>query len=67
VLGTTASEKWTSTARGLEIGGRKGFGFDELEYEPFRRSCKLRSVINEFNSSVKSKISEMRSKAENVL
>ncbi|KNG44734.1 hydantoinase protein [Stemphylium lycopersici] len=34
VLGITASEKWTSTERGLEIGGPKGFGFDDLEYKP---------------------------------
>ncbi|KAF3048398.1 hypothetical protein E8E12_011764 [Didymella heteroderae] len=34
VLGITASEKWTLTARGLEIGGPKGFGFDNLEYKP---------------------------------
>jgi hypothetical protein len=52
VLGITASEKWTSTARGLEIGGPKGFGFDKLEYKPLGRFCKPRSVIDEFDSPV---------------
>lgn len=49
VLGITASEKWTSTARGLEIGGPKGFGFHELEYKPLGKFSKPRSVIDEFN------------------
>ena len=52
VLGITASEKWTSTARGLEIGGPKGFGFEELEYKPLGRFCKPRSVIDEYDMSV---------------
>jgi DUF917 family protein len=50
VLGITASEKWTSTARGLEIGGPKGFGFDDMEYKPLGKFCKPRSVIEEFNT-----------------
>ncbi|KAH7086441.1 hypothetical protein FB567DRAFT_561143 [Paraphoma chrysanthemicola] len=49
VLGITASEKWTSTARGLEIGGPKGFGFNDLEYRPLGKFSKPRSVIEEFN------------------
>ncbi|KAK1598889.1 uncharacterized protein LY79DRAFT_586419 [Colletotrichum navitas] len=48
VLGITASEKWTSTARGIEIGGPKGFGMDDLEYVPLRKFKKPRSVIEEF-------------------
>ncbi|KAK7397579.1 hypothetical protein QQX98_013054 [Neonectria punicea] len=51
VLGITASEKWTSTARGLEIGGPKGFGFNELEYKPLGKFSKPRSVIDEFGPS----------------
>lgn len=51
VLGITASEKWTSTPRGLEIGGPKGFGFDELEYKPLGTFSKPRSVIDEFDMS----------------
>ncbi|KAF2033121.1 hypothetical protein EK21DRAFT_98439 [Setomelanomma holmii] len=49
VLGITASEKWTSTARGLEIGGPKGFGFNNLKYKPLGRFSKPKSVIDEFN------------------
>lgn len=37
---------------GLEIGGHKGFGFDDLEYNPLGKFCKPRSVIDEFNSPV---------------
>ncbi|KAJ4254498.1 hypothetical protein NW762_010097 [Fusarium torreyae] len=51
VLGITASEKWTSTPRGIEIGGPKGFGFDELEYKPLGKFSKPRSVIDEFDVS----------------
>lgn len=50
VLGITASEKWTSTARGIEIGGPRGFGFNELEYKPIGNFEKPRSVIDEFDS-----------------
>lgn len=51
VLGITASEKWTSTERGIEIGGPKGFGFNELEYKPIGNFEKPRSVIDDFNVS----------------
>ena len=51
VIGITASDKWTSTARGLEIGGPKGFGFDDLEYKPLGKFCKPRSVIDEYQIS----------------
>ncbi|KAI6459082.1 hypothetical protein MCOR12_006223 [Pyricularia oryzae] len=51
VIGITASEKWTSTARGIEIGGPKGFGFDDLEYKPLGKFSKPRSVIDEFDDS----------------
>lgn len=47
VLGIVASEKWTSTARGLEIGGPKGFGMD-IEYKPLGVFKKPRSVIDEY-------------------
>lgn len=49
VLGITASEKWTSTARGIEIGGPKGFGFDNLDYQPIGKFEKPRAVIDEFD------------------
>ncbi|VUC20525.1 unnamed protein product [Clonostachys rosea] len=51
VIGITASDKWTSTPRGIEIGGPKGFGFDDLEYKPLGVFSKPRSVIDEFNIS----------------
>lgn len=47
VLGITASEKWTSTQRGVDIGGPKGFGLD-MKYEPLGKFVKPRSVIDEF-------------------
>jgi DUF917 family protein len=48
VLGITASEKWTSTERGLEIGGPKGFGMNDLVYKPLGVFKKPRSVIDEY-------------------
>ncbi|KAI6780607.1 uncharacterized protein J7T54_008525 [Emericellopsis cladophorae] len=48
VIGITASERWTSTARGLEIGGPKGFGFHDLEYKPLGKFSKPASVIDEY-------------------
>ncbi|KAB5551244.1 hypothetical protein GE09DRAFT_167168 [Coniochaeta sp. 2T2.1] len=50
VLGIAASDKWTETARGIEIGGPKSFGFDHLEYEPLGKFVKPRSVIDEFDA-----------------
>lgn len=50
VLGITASERWTSTPRGLEIGGPKGFGFDSLEYKPLGKFSRPRSVIDEYET-----------------
>lgn len=52
VLGIVASEKWTSTPRGLEIGGPKGFGMDDVVYKPLGIFQKPRSVIDEYASSV---------------
>jgi DUF917 family protein len=49
VVGMTASEKWTSTARGIEIGGPRGFGMDDVNYEPLGTFTKPRSVIDEYN------------------
>ncbi|CZR52674.1 related to D-amino acid hydantoin hydrolase (hydantoinase) [Phialocephala subalpina] len=48
VLGIVASEKWTSTQRGLEIGGPKGFGMDDVEYKALGKFQKPRSVISEY-------------------
>jgi hypothetical protein len=49
VLGITASEEWTSTARSLETGGPEGFSFNDLEYKPLGRFSKSRSMIDEFD------------------
>ncbi|KAI0476256.1 hypothetical protein GGR56DRAFT_693571 [Xylariaceae sp. FL0804] len=49
VIGITASDKWTSTARGLQIGGPEGFGIKDLEYKPLGTFRKPRSVIDEFD------------------
>lgn len=48
VLGITASDKWTSTQRGIDIGGPAGFGLEE-EYVPLGRFVKPVSVIDEFS------------------
>lgn len=50
VLGITASDKWTSTPRGIEIGGPKGFGFDHLHYKPLGKFQVPRSVIDEYGA-----------------
>ncbi|VDB99599.1 unnamed protein product [Peniophora sp. CBMAI 1063] len=50
VLGITGSEKWTSTPRGIEIGGPRAFGFD-LEYKPLGVFVPPRSVIDEYGST----------------
>ncbi|SPO05582.1 related to D-amino acid hydantoin hydrolase (hydantoinase) [Cephalotrichum gorgonifer] len=51
VLGITASTQWTSTTRGLEIGGPKGFGFNDLGYKPLGKFSMPKSVIDEFDAS----------------
>ncbi|OJD31999.1 hydantoinase protein [Diplodia corticola] len=48
VLGITASDRWTSTPRGVELGGPKAFGLDDLVYKPIGRFEKPRSVIEEY-------------------
>ncbi|KAI1073918.1 hypothetical protein F5B20DRAFT_565531 [Whalleya microplaca] len=52
VIGITASEKWTSTTRGIEIGGPKGFGFNDLVYKPLGKFKKPKSVIEEFDQFI---------------
>ncbi|EKG14196.1 hypothetical protein MPH_08649 [Macrophomina phaseolina MS6] len=49
VLGITASEKWTSTTRGIELGGPRAFGLDDLEYKPIGKFEKPKSVIDEYS------------------
>jgi DUF917 family protein len=52
VLGIVASEKWTSTPRGLEIGGPKGFGLNDVEYKALGKFQKPQSVIDEYCQSL---------------
>ncbi|KAJ6515387.1 hypothetical protein C8R45DRAFT_888175 [Mycena sanguinolenta] len=47
VLGIQASEKWTATPRGIQIGGPRAFGMD-VDYKPLGIFRKPRSVIDEF-------------------
>lgn len=47
VIGIQASEKWTSTARGIDIGGPRAFGMD-VDYHPLGTFSKPRSVIDEY-------------------
>ncbi|KAM6478542.1 hypothetical protein HDV62DRAFT_400548 [Trichoderma sp. SZMC 28011] len=49
VLGIAASEKWTGTQRGIDIGGPKGLGMPHLEYEPLGKFVTPVSVIDEFD------------------
>jgi hypothetical protein len=56
VLGIVASEKWTSTSRGLEISGPKGFGIDDVEYKPLGKFQKPRNVIDEHSLSARSNL-----------
>ncbi|KAK3989927.1 hypothetical protein QBC44DRAFT_395417 [Cladorrhinum sp. PSN332] len=51
VVGIAASDKWTGSQRGIEIGGPKAFGSGHLEYEPLGRFVKPVSVIDEFDVS----------------
>lgn len=51
VLGIAASDRWTSSQRGIEIGGPEGFGIHHLKYQPLGKFVKPRSVIDEFNQS----------------
>ncbi|KAL2021381.1 hypothetical protein VTK56DRAFT_7246 [Thermocarpiscus australiensis] len=47
VLGLAASDKWTGSRGGIELGGPKASGFEHLEYAPLRRFVKPASVIDE--------------------
>ncbi|PTB49131.1 hypothetical protein M431DRAFT_545602 [Trichoderma harzianum CBS 226.95] len=49
VLGIAASDKWTGTQRGIDIGGPKGLAMPHLEYEPLGKFVTPVSVIDEFD------------------
>lgn len=40
VLGITAAPQWTSTARGLELGDLRAFGYVLFQSHPFPFSCR---------------------------
>lgn len=50
VIGITASDKWTSTPRGIEIGGPAAFGLTDIEYKPLGKFVKPVSVIDEYSN-----------------
>lgn len=52
VLGISASERWTSSERGVEIGGPEGFGIHHLKYQPLGKFVKPTSIIDEFDQKV---------------
>ncbi|KAK4200048.1 hypothetical protein QBC40DRAFT_201403 [Triangularia verruculosa] len=51
IIALAASDKWTGSERGIELGGPKAFGFDHLEYQPVGKFVKPVSVVDEFNVS----------------
>lgn len=51
VLGIAASDRWTGSQRGIEIGGPQGFGIHHLKYQSLGTFVKPRSVIDEFDES----------------
>ena len=48
VLGFTCSPRWTDTPKGLEIGGPKAFGYEDVVYKPLGKYVMPRSVIEEY-------------------
>ena len=48
VIGVTAAPQWTSTDRGIELGGPGAFGFDEIPYKPLGKYVQPKSVIQEY-------------------
>lgn len=52
VLGIAASDRWTNSKRGIEIGGPEGFGIHHLKYQPLGEFVKPISVIDEYDVGV---------------
>ena len=50
VIGIQASPHWTSSERGLALGGPKAFDMD-IEYKPLGVFSKPYSVIDEFSTA----------------
>lgn len=51
VIGITCSPRWTEVPAGLEIGGTKAFGYDDIEYRPLGKYVEPKSVIAEYGLS----------------
>ncbi|EFX05017.1 hydantoinase [Grosmannia clavigera kw1407] len=49
VLGIAASDRWTGSERGIQIGGPDAFGFNYLKYDPLGTYIKPKSVIDEYD------------------
>ncbi|KAG8162243.1 hypothetical protein KVR01_008008 [Diaporthe batatas] len=48
VVGITCSPRWTDVPAGLDIGGTRAFGYDDIEYRPLGHYVEPRSVIAEY-------------------
>ncbi|PYI01452.1 hydantoinase/oxoprolinase, partial [Aspergillus sclerotiicarbonarius CBS 121057] len=48
IIAIAASPRWTDTPRGMELGGPKSMGFEEVEYVPIGKYSEPRSVIDVF-------------------
>ncbi|KAG1730811.1 hydantoinase [Suillus paluster] len=48
VVGITAAPQWTSTERGIALGGPSAFGFTHIPYKPLGKYTQPRSVIEEY-------------------
>ncbi|KAF9878718.1 hydantoinase/oxoprolinase [Colletotrichum karsti] len=53
VLGIAASDRWTGSERGIEIGGPEAFGFSHLKYNSLGKFVKPKSVIDEYDPKAK--------------
>ncbi|KIW16517.1 hypothetical protein PV08_06572 [Exophiala spinifera] len=50
VLAIACSPRWTETPRGLEVGGPKSYGYDNIQYHPVGEYSQPKSVIEEYGS-----------------
>lgn len=48
VIGITCSPRWTETQAGIDIGGPKAFGYDDIAYKPLGTYVEPKSVIEEY-------------------
>ncbi|KAL4895258.1 hypothetical protein BDV59DRAFT_211612 [Aspergillus ambiguus] len=49
IIAIAASPRWTDTTRGMELGGPRSMGFNDVIYKPIGRYHKPRSVIEAFS------------------